>query len=203
MSVHVGQQAIVDASGEAHGYGLLFRPSAGATAAGAFDGDAAIAHVLVATFLEFGLQDLVGDRLAFVNVPRAFLVGDLPLPFPAGQVVLEVLEDVAADAQVFAGIAELSAAGHPIALDDVTAERDRGDLLHLADYVKIDLLGTDPATVPELVRRSLGKGRRVVAEKVETSAQRELCSASASSCSRGTCWDVPARSRSTACHRAS
>jgi EAL and modified HD-GYP domain-containing signal transduction protein len=175
VAVHVGQQVIVDAKGRPHGYELLFRSSAGAAGAGSFDGDAATAQVLVATFLEFGLQDLVGDRLAFINVPRAFLVGQLPLPFPPGQVVLEVLEDVDPDAEVLAGIEQLSAAGHLIALDDVTAERDRGELLHLADYVKVDLLSTDPATLPELVRRSVGEGRRIVAEKVETREQQDLC----------------------------
>ncbi len=175
MFVHVGHQAVVDVSGQPVGYELLFRASGDAAGADVRDGDRATAQVLVSTFLDFGLQGLVGDRLAFVNLPRTFLVGDLPLPFPTGQVVLEVLEHVPADPHVVAGVAGLRKQGHLIALDDVTAERSREDLLHLADYVKIDLLGTDPASLPGLVRRCSGPGRRIIAEKVETVEQRALC----------------------------
>ena len=175
MPVHVGQQVIVDPRGDAVAYELLFRAAGDLAHADVQDGDAATAQVLVAAFLEFGLRGLVGDRLAFVNLPRAFLVGDLPLPFTPGQVVLEVLEDVPADAQVVAGITALSRAGHVIALDDVTAGRGREELLHLARYVKIDLLGTPLDEVAALVRRCSGGGRRVLAEKVETAEQFEHC----------------------------
>lgn len=175
MSVHVGQQPIVDADGVPFGYELLFRSASDAVVADGQDGDRRTAQVLVSTFLEFGFDQLVGDRLAFVNLPRAFLVGELPLPFAPGRVVLEVLEDVPADADVVTGIRRLADAGHLIALDDVTAEHDRAELLPLADYVKVDLLGSDLCRLPELVRRSCGDGRRIVAEKVETVEQLDLC----------------------------
>lgn len=177
MPVHVGQQAIVAADGHPIGYELLFRASGGTTHAAVRDQQAATAQVLVATFLEFGLHRLVGDALAFVNLPRPFLTGELPLPFDAGQVVLEVLEDVPADADVIAGLTQLARQGHRIALDDVTAQRNRHELLHLADYVKIDLLDTDQTDLPELVGRCGGQGRRVVAEKVETVEQLQMCQA--------------------------
>lgn len=175
MSVHVGQQVIVDATGGVVAYELLFRAERELGDARVSDGDAATAQVLVATFLDFGLHELVGDHLAFVNLPRAFLVGELPLPFPAGRVVLEVLEDVPADPEVVAGVTALRSAGHLIALDDVTAAAPREELLHLAHFVKIDLLATPPDELPELVRRCSGDGRRVLAEKVETAEQFALC----------------------------
>jgi len=82
--VHVGQQPIVDASGLAVAYEILFRSAADATRAEVRDAEESTAQVLTATFLEFGLPDLVGDRLAFINMPRGFLVGRWPLPFDAG-----------------------------------------------------------------------------------------------------------------------
>ena len=173
--VHVGQQPIVDASGLAVAYEILFRSAADATRAEVRDAEESTAQVLTATFLEFGLPDLVGDRLAFINMPRGFLVGRWPLPFDAGRVVLEVLEDVPADDEVIAGISRLAQAGYAIALDDVTAARGREELLHLADYVKLDLLNIDPATLPALVDRCSGAGRKIIAEKIETPEQLAMC----------------------------
>ena len=173
--MHVGQHAIVDAEGAVAGYELLFRGSATATAAHVDDADAATAKVLVATFLDFGLRELVGDRLAFVNLPRSFLVGNRPVPFAPDQVVLEVLEDVPADAQVVAGLGRLRDRGYAIALDDVTPDRYVDPLLPLADYVKVDIAATPPEALPALVDTLAGDGRRLLAEKVETAQQLETC----------------------------
>ena len=173
--VHVGRQAIVDAAGTPAAYELLFRSAADAASAQVENGDQSTAQVLVTTFLEFGLHDVVGALPAFVNVPRAFLVGELPLPFPPGQVVLEVLEDVPADEDVVAGVERLVEQGYRFALDDVTARDCREELLPLAQYVKIDLLATDPAELPELVAACRGNGRRLIGEKVETPEQLARC----------------------------
>jgi EAL and modified HD-GYP domain-containing signal transduction protein len=173
--VHVGQQPIVDTGRSVVAYEILFRSAAHATSAQVHDAEESTAQVLTATFLEFGLTDLVGDRLAFINMPRGFLVGRWPLPFEAGRVVLEVLEDVQADDEVIAGISRLAQAGYAIALDDVTAARGREELLHLADYVKLDLLDIDPADLPALLDRCAGAGRRIIAEKIETPEQLALC----------------------------
>ena len=175
MWVHVGQQPIVDTDGSAVAYEILFRSAATATSAEVRDAEESTAQVLTATFLEFGLPDLVGDRLAFINMPRGFLVGRWPLPFDAGRVVLEVLEDVQADDEVIAGISRLARAGYAIALDDVTATRGREELLHLADYVKLDLLDIDPADLPALVERCGGAARKIIAEKIETPEQLAAC----------------------------
>ena len=175
VRVHVGQQPIVDTSGSVVAYEILFRSAFDATSAQVHDAEESTAQVLTATFLEFGLPDLVGDRLAFINMPRGFLVGRWPLPFDAGRVVLEVLEDVQADDEVIAGISRLAEAGYAIALDDVTATRGREELLHLADYVKLDLLDIDPADLPALLDRCAGAGRRIIAEKIETPEQLALC----------------------------
>jgi EAL and modified HD-GYP domain-containing signal transduction protein len=173
--VHVGQHAIVDTAGSVAAYELLFRGSATATAAHVRDADAATAEVLVATFLDFGLRELVGDGLAFVNLPRSFLVGSRPVPFAPEQVVLEVLEDVQPDASVLAGLDRLRERGYAIALDDVTPDRYVDPLLPLADYVKVDVAATPPDALPTLVNRLAGDGRCLLAEKVERPEQLETC----------------------------
>lgn len=175
MRVHVGRQPICDGNGKVVAYELLFRSSATAQVARFDDPDAATAQVLMSTFLDLGLPDLVGEKLAFVNVGRNFLIGDLPLPVGPEQVVLEVLEDVAADEQVVAGVGRLVAAGYRIALDDVTATRRRGPLLALASYVKLDVQATALDALPALADDCRATGRELVAEKVETAAELAVC----------------------------
>ncbi|MFG2044169.1 hypothetical protein [Dactylosporangium sp. NPDC048998] len=93
-AVHVGRQPIFDRDGDVHGYELLFRGDFARPGSMQPRGAYATSRVLIAAFTEIGIEPLCGRALCFVNLTREFLVGDLPLPFDAEQVVLEILETV-------------------------------------------------------------------------------------------------------------
>lgn len=169
--VHVGRQPIYDRSGRLAAYELLFRDAADATGATAHDAQAT-SRVIVSAFTDFGLDQLSGSRSCFINVTREFLIGDLPLPFTAGQAVLEVIETVEVDDRVERGVAALIARGFPIALDDFVWGTSAERLLGRASYVKIDVLGVPPEQIRDTVRRLRQWPKlRLVAERVEEQAQ--------------------------------
>lgn len=173
QTVVVARQPIHDASGAVAAHELLFRPSAGALTADEiadFDDDAATAAVLAAMTTEFDLREVAGAGQIFVNVPRSFVVGERPMPLRPPDVVLEVLERVAPDDEVRAGIVALRAAGFLIALDDMTQHDPRLALLDLADVVKVDLRDAPGRELAAFVAqlRSARTGLRLVAERIET-----------------------------------
>jgi EAL and modified HD-GYP domain-containing signal transduction protein len=172
--VHLGRQPVFDADLEVVGYELLFR-RAGAVTADVSDPERATADVVVKTFVDFGLESVVGDKLAFVNLPRGFLTGRNPLPFAPEQVVLEILEDVVTDQSVLDGVRRLRAQGFRFALDDFTWSEQTEPLIELCDYVKIDVLTYTADELTALVRRLRPFDVQLLAEKVETAEQFELC----------------------------
>lgn len=177
--VCIARQGIYDALGQVVGYELLFRPDATSTVSGVrpgVDDDSATATVIAATMGEFGVQDMAGDGRLFVNVPRSFVVGDLPVPLPPDGVVLEVLEQVCVDEDVVAGLLRLRDRGYGIALDDFAVEDLRGPLLGLADYVKVDLAGVGPQALVRLGARLRSEAPQaaLVAERMETARDVEL-----------------------------
>ncbi len=165
----VGRQPIFDANLDVRGYELLFRDPASLRP----NGDAMTADVLVHAGLDVGLRSLVGDKLAFVNATRAFLVGEQEFPFPASQSVIEVLEDVRREPAVLAGCRRLVDSGYRLALDDYVWEDD-DPLLELASIVKLDVLALGPAQLEDAVKRRRGPVQ-LVAEKVETRQQLNDC----------------------------
>jgi EAL and modified HD-GYP domain-containing signal transduction protein len=172
--VHVGRQAIYDQNLDIVGYELLFRAGAGANVATA-NGAHATSRVIVNTFTEFGLDQLVGDRLPFINMTREFLVGELPLPFEPGRTVLEVLETIDADDDVVAGVTRLAAEGYPVALDDFAFTRGHEKLLRVASYVKLEVLGVEPALLAAQVAACREyPDLTLVAERLETHEDLEL-----------------------------
>ncbi len=167
--VHVGRQPIYDAAGEVFGYELLFRDSCSARDAGQ-NGAGATSRVISNAFTQFGLDSLVGERYCFLNLTREFVVGDLPLPFDPGRVVLEVLETIEVDDAVVAGVERLVAAGYLVALDDLVLGGAHERLLGLAQFVKLDLSLTSRDGLGAEVARLHERGLRVVAERLEDDA---------------------------------
>jgi EAL and modified HD-GYP domain-containing signal transduction protein len=169
--IMVGRQPIFDGKRAVYGYELLFR-SPGGQQRGA---DVMTADVLVRAGLDIGLENLVGQRKAFVNAPRAFLVGAQDVPLAPDQTVIEVLEDVAHDDEVVDGCRRLAQAGYDLALDDYVYSPGDEPLLEMASIVKLDLLALPGERLAEQVALCRPFDVKLVAEKVETPEQMAVC----------------------------
>jgi EAL and modified HD-GYP domain-containing signal transduction protein len=172
-NVLLGRQPIFGADMHVLGYELLFRATR-ENAAVITDGDRATADVLNRC-TEFGLQDLVGSHLAFVNFGRNFLLSGYCEALPHQQAVLEVLETVEADPEILNRLKELRSRGYRVALDDFGCAESAFPLLRVADFVKVDILATPEAQLKKNVIRMRKFPVRIIAEKVETREQFQLC----------------------------
>lgn len=171
---YLGRQPIFDASQQVIGYELLFRQRRG-TWSHIVDGDQATSRVIMHSFWELGLNKVVGDHKAFINVTRGFLLDPELLPPPGPQLVLEILEDIIIDDEVTTAVRDLKARGYTIALDDFVYHQDLEPLIALADIVKLDVkeLGAERlAEHAQLLRRYPLK---LLAEKIETPDVYEYC----------------------------
>jgi len=173
-NLFIGRQAIFDKDLNVKAYELLFR-SGEINQAQFLDGNHATAVVIANAFLEMGLHKLVGDKQAFINLTREFILGDYPLPFSSQQLVLEVLEDIIVDNELREALLELKAQGYQLALDDVTDPQSVDLIIDLATVVKVDLMSTDRDALPAQMQQYRGSGRVLLAEKVETQAEFEWC----------------------------
>lgn len=175
-AIFLARQPILDREQQLFAYELLFRDSRSGGAR-ITDANAATTRLLTNAFVEFGIEAISDRKPVFINLPRDYVTGDLPLPLDPSLVVLEVLEDIAADPAVLEGLAALQARGFRIALDDFMLDETRRPLLAAADLVKIDIRQFTPETLAEEVQRYAGLPLQLLAEKVETQAEFELCHA--------------------------
>jgi EAL and modified HD-GYP domain-containing signal transduction protein len=173
-SVFVARQPIFDRELVVTGYELLFR-GANQNVAVVSDHDEATSTVILNAFTEMGLDNVVGDRRAWLNVSRDFLLGGLARALPRGRVVLELLEDQHIDDALLASLEDHRAHGYEIALDDYAGNEQLLPALDHVDIVKVDLLGRDPAAIAEDLERLSSHQVTVLAEKVETREEYERC----------------------------
>lgn len=140
----IARQPILDDARRVIGYELLFRAS---DAAECFSGspEVASARVIADALGSFGLDVMTHGRLAFINLTRSVLLDRVTTLLPPAGVVLELLEEIEADAEVLACCRDLKQKGYALALDDFVPSPANRELIPLADYVKVDL-----AAVPDL-----------------------------------------------------
>jgi c-di-GMP phosphodiesterase len=153
---------------------LLFR-SADSPEANVVDHAAATAAV-ISHASQLGMQRVVGERLAFINVDEVVLMSDFVRFLPHDKVILEILETVTATPEVIARVVALREIGFKFALDDVIGKSDDNDkLLSLVDVVKIDVQAVEPGSLAALVKMFKMPGKKLLAEKVETVEEYEIC----------------------------
>lgn len=170
----IGRQPIFDRHRNVVGYELLYRDSQ-VNRASFVDGHHATSTVLSRAFVEIGIDRLIGDKLAFVNLPDSMIRGDLELPALSQQVVLEVLEDVKITDDIIAALTELHERGFQLAMDDIVSIDDIQSVLHLVQIIKFDLVNVDRQQLPQQVASLRTLPIKILAEKVETEEEFQWC----------------------------
>lgn len=170
----LGRQPILDRKQEIIGYELLFR-SAEFNYAVYDDCSHAVASVISSVMSTFGIEEVLGGKLGFINIHLGFLFSEVLELLPAQQTVLELLEAIQLDQQVVERCRELRKLGFRIALDDHEYSAENRELYDIVNIVKIDIRKTGTEDLPAIMEGLRRTQVLVLAEKVETIEQFETC----------------------------
>lgn len=173
---YLARQPILDRNQDICAYELLFRH---AEVGGAeFSSDISATAAVISHTAQLGIEKVVGQAKAFVNIDAEILKSDVLEFLPREHVVLEILETVAATPEVLERVATLKKAGYTFALDDVCGDNPTlQQFLPLASIVKVDLLASSMDAIETLLPALRRAGKQVLAEKVETQEQFQRCHA--------------------------
>jgi c-di-GMP phosphodiesterase len=172
--VLLSRQPIYRADMSIFAYELLFRDSESDRATFR-DEDEATAQVIVNTFMEIGLVDLVGSNLACINVSRRFILSDFCESLPPDRVILELVEPLEMDAPLSKRLEQLASSGYQIAVGDFAFSEKFRSLLDMASLAKFDVLTNDWKRLERSIAQIDRSRTKVAAERVETSEQFHTC----------------------------
>lgn len=170
----LGRQPILDRKQEIVGYELLFR-SADMDHAVFESYSQASSNVITHALSLFGMNEVLGGKFGFINVHLGLLLSELLELLPIGQTVLELLEVIQLDEQVVERCRELKELGFLLALDDHEFDASNSAIYNIVDIVKIDILMTGMDALPDIARQLREYPVKLLAEKVETVEQFQLC----------------------------
>ncbi|MDO8346822.1 MAG: EAL domain-containing protein [Rugosibacter sp.] len=174
----LGRQPILDRDQTLFGYELLFRTSAENRTQidNASSSERATAEVVCAMFTELGLADVLGPARSFINAGAEFLSSDFVSLLPAACVVLEVDIDAFSNTRLLPRCQELKAQGYAFSVSGITdASAALAPIFDLATWLKIDIGSVAHDRLQTIVHALTATRHSLIASRVETPSQRELC----------------------------
>jgi c-di-GMP phosphodiesterase len=172
--IYVARQAIYNRNMGVYAYELLYRDSV-KNRAEFPDGLTATGRVLLNSFMEIGIEALVGRHKAFINLPQSFFSEQPPIPFDSDKIVLELLEDLDVNEQLVKVVKELKEQGYVIAIDDYLFEGKWEPLLDIVDIIKVEVPGLSSEELESRIHELKQRNVTLLAEKVETHETFEHC----------------------------
>ncbi|CAG0973955.1 Cyclic di-GMP phosphodiesterase CdgJ [Geobacteraceae bacterium] len=170
----LGRQPILDREQKLYGFELLFR-SADTLHANVTDYLQASASVIFDALSSFGLREILGKHKGFINVNADVLMSEALELLPPEKVVIELLEHVPITETVITRCRDLKEKGFSIALDDHVYEPVYEPLYEIVDVIKVDLFRTGMENLPRELETFRRWKPKLLAEKVETHEQYEIC----------------------------
>lgn len=170
----IARQPIFDRQLRIYGYELLHRGDESQQAQ-VSDPHEATARVLLEAFVEVGLERLVGNHYAFININPSLLTSTLDFPFMHPRVALDILPSAGMNHSALDAIRDFAAKGFLISLDGFDFSEENRPLFDLADILKIDIADRPLEEIEEEVRKHKGRRARLAAKRVESNERYEFC----------------------------
>jgi c-di-GMP-related signal transduction protein len=167
MFAYVARQPIFDREQAVYAYELLFRIGED-NCFPDISPDEATSKILTSTHLSLGIEQITGDKKAFINFHRDTLMYRFPTSLDASKVVIEVVETVDVDDALVAACKHIRGLGYPIALDDYDMQGKWEAFIPFTSVIKIDTTEIPHEEIPALIARFHKHKIKLVAERIET-----------------------------------
>lgn len=173
--VYLGRLPILDSKQNLVAYELLFRSGQNNTVT-VTDNSAASANVIIDTYGQLGIENVIGKRRGFIKVDTELLLHDAICMLPKKHVVLEILKSVEINEEIIHRCTFLKQKGYQLALSNVVQLDNRYDrIMPLINVVKINITALKQSDLISLIKKLKRWPVLFLAEKVESQEMARNC----------------------------
>ena len=149
QSLMIARQPLYNCQMGVFGYELLFRSSSAQSTP--VTSAEATAHVLTTALLSSGLDELVYNRIAIINVTRAFLDVMPQVQLPPEKIMLDIPDNVHVDDALITSLHRLRQIGFGLSIGGFGSLREPR-LLSIADNYRVDVKQLDVGQLDRLTK---------------------------------------------------
>ncbi|PTQ87473.1 EAL and HDOD domain-containing protein [Nitrosomonas ureae] len=168
MEVYLGRLPILDSKQNLVAFELLFRSNQN-NDVDVTDNSAASANVIIDTYGQLGIENVIGKRRGFIKVDAKLLMNDVICMLPKKHVVLEILRNVEINDEIIQRCLFLKQKGYQLALSNVVQLDQRFErIMPLINIVKINITALNQSNLHNLINKLKRWPVLLLAEKVES-----------------------------------
>ncbi|MBB1508067.1 MAG: EAL and modified HD-GYP domain-containing signal transduction protein [Pseudoalteromonas rhizosphaerae] len=172
VTQYIARQPIFDAETGIYAYELLYRDSINnAFPIGTTDGQAT-GRLFFNALMLIGINKLTANQRAFINLSSDALLDDFPKLLQPDSAVIEIVERADNIDKVTSRVTTLKKDGYTFALDDYDGDEKWEPLLHLVDYIKLEV--EEPIIKTNMLLKKLKRrfpDVKIIVERIETHEQ--------------------------------
>jgi len=169
--IFVGRQPIYTRDLDVYAYELMPHPINNEEIAA----DKATSQVIINSFMEIGIDKLVGKKTAFLTLTEHFLQSDYELPLPTEHVILKIPSYINVTDKVIKGAERLSEAGFKLALDNYLQHPPLQALTSLASVIDINIENLKSSEIRAHLKVLKKLHPIILADHVKTHEEYETC----------------------------
>jgi len=175
MEVYLGRLPILDSKQNLVAFELLFRSNQN-NGVEVTDNSAASANVIIDTYGQLGIENVIGKRRGFIKVDAKLLMNDVICMLPKKHVVLEILRSVEINDEIIQRCLFLKQKGYQLALSNVVQLDQRLErIMPLINIVKINITALSQSNLHSLINKLKRWPLLLLAEKVESKEIARKC----------------------------
>ncbi|QJR81448.1 EAL domain-containing protein [Alteromonas pelagimontana] len=172
MFAFIARQPILDREKEVFAYELLFRDGKGGTYP---DPEQEKTRAINQRFHPLGLDDISGDKTAFINFSTETLISRFPTTLNPDTVVVELAENPAGQIGLLQACEHIKQLGFRLAIDDPMMLSGQHEIFPLIDIIKVDVSKGRFEQIEKQIPRFLDSNIQLVAEQVDTPEDFNIC----------------------------
>lgn len=124
-------------------------------------------------YLQANMKTFLDGRIAYITMSHIFLENNFHELFIKDQLVIEIPTEMLANPETLEKCIMLKRLGYTIALSGFLFNEDNEELFNFADIMRFDI-NSDPEEIAYTVRKCHERGKRTMADNVETNEQMEF-----------------------------
>ncbi len=168
MEIYVARQPIFDRENKIYGYELLYRNSEKNAFDPSVSDEQATSELLINSYFSFGMEKLIGKGRAFINFDKKLLKDETPLLLDPKRLIVELLETIEPDEELYEALIRLKQKHYTLALDDFCIKYKYPRLIQMVDIIKVDFMQNTKQEIQDIYKTMRKWGKVLLAEKIES-----------------------------------
>lgn len=153
MNFYLARQPIFDRNQMVIGYEIIYRSSLNSPEKEDKEYTEATNRMLLNSYLDVGMDSLLGGHIAFINFDKELVLRESPLLLNKSTTVIQLQSDILPDQAFIDKIHDYKMDGYLISLADFTLDYPHKDLIDLSDIIQVDLLSNNASDLKRIVRK--------------------------------------------------